>query len=175
MSNATSKSAVLDTSTIAVPEYGNEASFFIGMRHMKKGVQVMKHILCPVDGSEPAKRAVATAAALAQRLQAKLTLLHITQYVIGRRGVYEVSTPEESEKYLAEAKVIASGEAYKDPALKTLRARDPANAILDFVEQSDVDHIVMGAAGKGALKTFLIGSVSSDILHKAYCPVTIVH
>jgi nucleotide-binding universal stress UspA family protein len=135
----------------------------------------VKHILCPIDGSEPAKRAVATAAAMALRMQAKLTLIHIIQYVVGRSGVYEISTPEEAEKYLAEAKVIASHEAYKDPALKNVRARDPANAILDFVEENDVDHIVMGAAGKGALKSFLIGSVSSDILRKAYCPVTIVH
>lgn len=135
----------------------------------------MKHILCPIDGSDPGKRAVATAAAMAQRMQAKLTLLHITQYVVGRSGVYEVSTPEETERYLAEAKVIASHEAYNDPALRNVRARDPANAILDFVEENEVDHIVMGAAGKGAMKSFLLGSVSSDILRKAYCPVTIVH
>lgn len=135
----------------------------------------MKHILCPIDGSDAAKRAVSTAAVMALRMQVKLTLLHITQYVVGRAGVYDVSTPEESEKYLAEAKAVASNEAYKDPAVKNVRARDPANAILDFVEQNGVDHIVMGASGKGAVKEFLIGSVSSDILRKAYCPVTIVH
>jgi nucleotide-binding universal stress UspA family protein len=135
----------------------------------------MKHILCPIDGSDAAKRAVSTAAVMALRMQVKLTLLHITQYVIGRAGVYDVSTPEESEKYLAEAKAIASNEAYKDPAVKNVRARDPANAILDFVEKNGVDHIVMGASGKGAVKEFLIGSVSSDILRKAHCPVTIVH
>jgi nucleotide-binding universal stress UspA family protein len=135
----------------------------------------MKHILCPIDGSDAAKRAVTTAAVMAFRMQAKLTLLHITQYVIVRSGAYDVSTPEESDKYLAEAKVIASDEGYNDPTMKNVRARYPANAILDFVEQNGVDHIVMGAAGKGAVKKFLIGSVSSDILHKAYCPVTIVH
>lgn len=134
----------------------------------------MKHILCPIDGSDPAKRAVATAAAMALRMQTKLTLLHITEYFIGRAGVFEVSTPEEAEKYLAEAKMIASNEAYKDPAVKDLRARDPAHAILDFAEKNNVDHIVMGAAGKGAVKKALIGSVSSDVLRKAYCPVTVV-
>lgn len=135
----------------------------------------MKHILCPIDGSESAKRAVATASAMALRMQAKLSILHINEYVIGRGGVYDVTTPEESEKYLAEAKTIASNEAYKDPLTRNLRARDPAYAILDFAEKNDVDHIVMGAAGKGAVKKFLIGSVSSDVLRKSYCPVTIVH
>lgn len=134
----------------------------------------MKHILCPIDGSDPAKRAVATAAAMALRMQTKLTLLHITEYVIGRAGAYDVSTPEESEKYLAEAKMIASNESCKDPIMKDLRARDPAHAILDFAEKNNVDLIVMGAAGKGAVKKALIGSVSSDVLRKAYCPVTVV-
>ena len=135
----------------------------------------MKHILCAIDGSDHGKRAVAVAAAMALRMQTKLSILHISEYVVGRGGVYDISTPGESEKYLAEAKVIASNEAYGDPVLKSLRARDPAHAILDFAEKSDVDHIVMGAAGKGAVKAFLIGSVSSDVLRKSYCPVTVVH
>lgn len=135
----------------------------------------MRHILCPVDGSEHAKRAVTFAAATAKRFQAKLTILHVREYVIGRGGVYEVSTPEESKGYLEEAKVIASSEALEDPMLKDVRARDPAHAILEFAEDEEVDHIVMGAAGKGAMKRFLIGSVSTDVLRKSYCPVTIVH
>jgi nucleotide-binding universal stress UspA family protein len=135
----------------------------------------MKHILCAIDGSDPARRAVATAAAMALRMQAKLSILHVSEYVIGRSGVYDVTTPEEAQKYLAEAKAIAAAEAYDDPALTDLRARDPAHAILDFAEKNGVDLIVMGAAGKGAVKRFLIGSVSADVLRKAYCPVTIVH
>ena len=135
----------------------------------------MKHILCAIDGSDHAKRAVAVAAAMALRMQTRLSILHITEYVVGRGGTYDISTPAESEKYLAEAKAIASNEAYRDPVLKSLRARDPAHAILEFAEKSDVDHIVMGAAGKGAVKAFLIGSVSSDVLRKSYCPVTVVH
>lgn len=135
----------------------------------------MKHILCPVDGSEPAKRAAAMAAAMAGSMQAKLSFLHIIQYVIGRAGVYEVSTPQEAEKYLAEVKEAASHGGLEDPVLTTVRARHPASAILDFAEKNDVDHIVIGESGKGAVKTFLIGSVSSDVLRLSHCPVTIVH
>lgn len=135
----------------------------------------MNHILCPVDGSDPARRAVAMAAILSVRMQAKLTILHVSVYVIGRGGVYDTFAPGESERYLAEAGAIASEEACRDPALKTVRARDPAHAIIDFAEKNGVDHIVMGAAGKGAVKSFLIGSVSSEVLRKSYCPVTVVH
>lgn len=112
---------------------------------------------------------------MALRMQARLSILHICEYVVGRGGVYDISTASESEKYLAEASVIATNEAYRDSVLKSLRARDPAHAILEFAEKNDVDHIVVGAAGKGAVKAFLIGSVSSDVLRKSHCPVTIVH
>ena len=135
----------------------------------------MKHILCPIDGSEPAKRAVALAASLALRMQATLSILHIIEYVVGRGGVCENTTPEESERCLAEAMVIASEVGYKNSVLKDLRARDLAHAILDFAEKDGVDHIVKGAAGKGGVKKFLIGSVSSDVLRKAHCPVIVVH
>jgi len=134
----------------------------------------MKHILCAIDGSDHGKRAVSVAAAMALRMQTKLSILHVNEYVVGRGGVYDVSMPGESEKYLAEAKAIASNEAYGDPALKSVRARDPAHAILEFAENNEIDHIVMGAAGKGAVKAFLIGSVSSDVLRKSHWPVTIV-
>jgi nucleotide-binding universal stress UspA family protein len=135
----------------------------------------MKHILCAIDGSDHGKRAVAVAAAMALRMQTKLSILHISEYVVGRGGVYDVLLPGQSEKYLAEAKAIASNEAYEDPTLKSVRARDPAHAILEFAEKNEIDHIVMGAAGKGAVKAFMIGSVSSDVLRKSHCPVTIVH
>jgi nucleotide-binding universal stress UspA family protein len=112
---------------------------------------------------------------MALRMQAKLSILHVCEYVVGRGGGYDISTPGDSERYLAEAKAIASNEAYMDPVLKSLRARYPAHAILEFSENSNVDHIVIGATGKGAVKAFLIGSVSSDVLRKSNCPVTVVH
>ena len=37
------------------------------------------------------------------------------------------------------------------------------------------EEIVMGAAGLGNIKSFVIGSVSADVLRKSVCPVTIVH
>jgi nucleotide-binding universal stress UspA family protein len=49
----------------------------------------MKHILYTIDGSDHGKRAVAVAAAMALRMQAKLSILHISEYVVGCGGVYD--------------------------------------------------------------------------------------
>ncbi|EHR71930.1 serine/threonine protein kinase [Burkholderiales bacterium JOSHI_001] len=54
-----------------------------------------------------------------------------------------------------------------------LEAPDPANAIVDFAQRNQVDHIVMGARGSSALRR-LLGSVSSAVVAQSDCTVTVV-
>ncbi|MFM2120494.1 MAG: hypothetical protein RL722_1962, partial [Pseudomonadota bacterium] len=54
-----------------------------------------------------------------------------------------------------------------------LEAPDAAAAIIDFARRTQVDHIVMGARGKSALRRYL-GSVSSQVVAEADCSVTVV-
>jgi protein-serine/threonine kinase len=54
-----------------------------------------------------------------------------------------------------------------------LEAPDPAAAIIDFAKRTHVDHIVMGARGRSALRRFL-GSVSSQVVAESECTVTVV-
>ena len=54
-----------------------------------------------------------------------------------------------------------------------LEAPDPAAAIVDFAERNHVDHIVMGARGASTLRRYL-GSVSSEVVAKSDCTVTVV-
>ncbi|MDX1483497.1 MAG: universal stress protein [Alphaproteobacteria bacterium] len=46
---------------------------------------------------------------------------------------------------------------------------DPAEAILKVAEAENVDLIVMGSRGLGALKSLLVGSVSQKVSHLASC------
>ncbi|MEN9627919.1 MAG: hypothetical protein RJA10_1146, partial [Pseudomonadota bacterium] len=54
-----------------------------------------------------------------------------------------------------------------------LEAPDAAAAIVDFAERTRVDHIVMGARGASAMRRHF-GSVSSQVVAKATCTVTVV-
>jgi nucleotide-binding universal stress UspA family protein len=145
------------------------------MDHGLKRRRALKHILCPVDGSEPSLRAVAVAAEIAKATSAKLTLLMVRDYMITRGGITENWTEEEAKAALAKSRQAALEAASIAPEVVDTRARDPAMTILDFAERKGIDHIVIGSAGKGAVRKLLIGSTSSDVLRKSHCPVTIVH
>jgi eukaryotic-like serine/threonine-protein kinase len=54
-----------------------------------------------------------------------------------------------------------------------LQASDAADAIVEFAERNQVDHIVMGARGNSSLRRYL-GSVSSQVVARAECTVTVV-
>jgi nucleotide-binding universal stress UspA family protein len=54
-----------------------------------------------------------------------------------------------------------------------LEAPDASAAIIDFARRTQVDHVVMGARGNSALRRYL-GSVSSQVVAKADCTVTVV-
>ncbi|MFN4265497.1 MAG: protein kinase domain-containing protein [Aquabacterium sp.] len=54
-----------------------------------------------------------------------------------------------------------------------LEAPDAAQAIVEFANKNQVDHIVMGARGHSAMRRYL-GSVSAQVVAEAECSVTVV-
>jgi protein-serine/threonine kinase len=54
-----------------------------------------------------------------------------------------------------------------------LEAPDAASALIEFAQRNEVDHLVMGARGSSALRRYL-GSVSSEVVARSRCTVTVV-
>lgn len=54
------------------------------------------------------------------------------------------------------------------------RVGNPADEIITYAEQREVDLIVSGARGLGAVARFFLGSTSTKILHHSHCSVLIV-
>lgn len=133
------------------------------------------HILTPVDGSGPSSRAVELAAKLASGLNSKLTILVVRQYVVGRKVIADVLSQGDIDEILKKSKAAATAIGMKDATVAEAKSRDVAHAIVDYAEKNGIDLIVMGASGMGSIKSFVIGSVSTEVLRKSICPVTIVH
>ena len=141
-----------------------------------------RKILAPIDGSERAKLAAAHAADLAEKLDAKLTLVHVVvplpAYVnrySGHLGSVEQTLLEEfskeGEKTLTEVKWSL---AKKDVKINTMLViGNPAEEICKIAEEESFDLIVMGSRGLGEIKAYIMGSVSSRVVRHAICPVLI--
>ncbi|MDX9867430.1 MAG: universal stress protein [Kiritimatiellia bacterium] len=55
-----------------------------------------------------------------------------------------------------------------------MRIGDAARMILDFAESRDVDLIILGRQGRGAITQWLLGNVTGKVARKTTCPVLVV-
>lgn len=135
------------------------------------------NILVPTDGSEPSRKAATRAIDLADRYDATLHALYVVEATaltpdlntaalyeelesIGRRAIDEVL--EEAERVGVEPvrEEIASGQA--------------SSAIVTYVEDHDVDLVVLGTHGRSGLERYLIGSVAEKVIRRSPVPVLTV-
>ena len=54
-----------------------------------------------------------------------------------------------------------------------VRLGKPADEILALAREVGADHIILGCHDRNALGRILVGSVSTEVLHRALCPVTV--
>ena len=127
-------------------------------------------ILVPVDGSEPAERAVGYGTLLAEAYDAELELVHVLH---GGRGESETRDPsrERGEAVLAAARERVDGRV---PVETTLLEGVPHRTVVDRVDTSDVDLVVMGRRGRTGLGEGLLGSVTERVVVGVEVPVVVV-
>lgn len=137
------------------------------------------NILVAVDGSKYSEKAVEFASKLASKTGSSLNIIHVIPQISSTKGGIirimkeEIGSPDEAgKKYLRKARRIARGQGVK-PKIK-LREGDPSEEILKETEEREYHMIVVASCGKGKVNKLLLGSVCSDILHNAKCPVLVV-
>lgn len=138
----------------------------------------MKKILVATDASDYSRRALTTAVGLAQQFNAEIELLFVMYNPI----IYSFGA---AESYVApQDQVERDGNLALEATIKgidlsgvTLKQKklpgNPANVILQEAEDENIDLIVMGSHGYGAIVGSMLGSVSQKVLHRAKCSVLI--
>ena len=135
-----------------------------------------KKMLCAVDGTEHAKIAVAVAGELAKATGAELTLLAVNMPMgsPGRGGIAIYAWEDaDLKRVLDSATAIAKKAGVSAPKTAGAKSRDAARAVVVYAEENDIDQIVVGMGGKGGMARLVLGSVSSDVIARAHCPVTV--
>jgi len=145
-----------------------------------------EHILIPTDGSEAAESAVEQAVDLAEKYGATVHALYVvdvdaTNLSLGTEQVDRIrqgridempevkAEAEEATGYVAD---VANERGV--PVEEHVTAGSPARAIRKFVEDEDVDLVVMGSHGRSGLSRVVLGSVAEKVLRRTRVPVLVV-
>jgi nucleotide-binding universal stress UspA family protein len=144
----------------------------------------MKPILLATDGSPSAEAATQEAIDLAQAFDAPLIVVSVTNVVLPAfGGAYygygeiavdlDAAETERIAGLLAETKGRAEAVAL---SCETLAVEGPTAAqICRVARERSARLVVVGAHGWGRVGRLLHGSISTDVLHEAPCPVLVVH
>jgi nucleotide-binding universal stress UspA family protein len=155
-------------------------------------------ILVAIDGSEMSMRAAAYAIDIAN-IKGKeeenvqligLTVIDLTNlsysFFATASGYYEAEKLEEKRKEAQQLLDKVGKLAVKENntnnnvniQFKSEIIEDPisrvGSAIVDYAERENVDLIVIGSRGRTGFKKMLLGSVASDVVTYAHCPVMVV-
>jgi len=138
----------------------------------------MKTILIATDGSAGARAAVDEGLELAEETGAEVLFVAIRQplYPIFGDPYWQQSISNELARLRPALKdAVAEAESRGIHADYDLLEGDPAERILDLARSRDVDLIVIGSRGLGAVASVILGSVSKRVLHHADRPVLVVN
>jgi nucleotide-binding universal stress UspA family protein len=134
----------------------------------------MKKVLIAYDGSESAKRALQMAVDLLHRGEVEVSILAVAEGLplYGYAGTLPSAEQEnERQAQLTEAAKALAEHGMASTLVK--RSGDPATAILDEAQKEGIDVIVMGTRGLSTADRWLLGSVSTKVLHHASCSVLV--
>jgi nucleotide-binding universal stress UspA family protein len=141
-----------------------------------------RRILCPIDFSESSLDALTYAITIAEESDAQLTLLHVVELppvlvetppvpppdlsrirdaaaADARRRLHGL-IPEQAQTYCAVETAVVEGRAYRE--------------VLRHATERQVDLIVMGVHGRGALDLLVFGSTTHHVIRTSTCPVLVV-
>ncbi|KZN22497.1 universal stress protein UspA [Haladaptatus sp. R4] len=135
-----------------------------------------ERILLPTDGTPSTERAIEQALELADMCGASLHVLSVVDKTIVPTDVRADILYDELETECAEA--VAEVEAAANEAgidvETTIEHGTPHKIILDYVDEHDIDCIVMGTHGRKGLDRYLLGSVTAKVVRLSKIPVLTV-
>ncbi|MFO0754545.1 MAG: universal stress protein [Thermodesulfovibrionales bacterium] len=140
--------------------------------------------LCATDGSLASEKAVAWTVDLCKALkgyglEAELTFLTVSMVPEEGESVHGVSIMKNAvdeqvfrELHTARARALEAG--IGNVTCAKASGRNIAATIIHYAESEGYNHIIVGSTGRTGVARILLGSVASEVVAKAHCPVTVV-
>ena len=145
-------------------------------------VAMLNRLIVGFDGSENSRTALRWAAAEAQVRSATVSAVSsyampplMNLYGLGTAGAAAASLERLGATCAASLNEAVAKSAAAHPSVhfeQHVVAEQPVEYLVGAT--TDADLVVVGANGLGAVKHFLLGSVTGALLHKSACPVVVV-
>ncbi len=138
---------------------------------------MLKHLLVPLDGSRLAEASLPAAAFLADRLGAKVTLLHVIERDAPQaiHGERHLSDPDEAVHYLDEVADRAFPHGTEiEKHVHGEESSNVAGSIADHIAELEADLIVMCTHGRGGLRGWMFGRIAQQVVNRGSKPVLLV-
>ena len=138
----------------------------------------LRKICVPSDFSEHADHALAYGLNIAGRYGCDLHVLHVAEDAqdMAEAKALAAASPLLVTDFLD--KLEAEAEAAELEArlgevgiVRAFRAGDPADEICRYVEEEEIDLVVIGTHGRTGLERLMMGSVAESLVRRCPCPV----
>ena len=134
------------------------------------------------ESSKSADKAVDYATRIAKDYDAILVVLYVVRTQTNSDTVtlpsHVIDFKKQAEAYLAKVleKIHKEGEADNIVKVKTeiIASIKIPGAIVNYAKDKNIDLIIVGPRGRSKLKSLVLGSVTSDVVRLANCPVLTV-
>jgi nucleotide-binding universal stress UspA family protein len=141
-----------------------------------------RRILTALDGSALAEQALPTALALVEQFESELFLLRV---VIPLPKSYRAGAASAAVIEAAERDAVQGTVGYLDGIAASIREKglavqvaarfgNPSKAIIEFVQQNQIDLLVMCTRGQTGPTRWLLGSVTDHVVRGSSVPVVVV-
>jgi len=146
------------------------------------------NILLCTDGSDVARKGVKDGLALAKALNAKATVITVTEpmwvdyggghdsgWIPSQEEIehFEAACRARADRVLDEARAVAEQVGISAALLRVPDAH-PATAIIEAAKSRGCDLIVMASHGRRGLRKLFLGSQTSEVLADGSVPVLVV-
>jgi universal stress protein E len=139
--------------------------------------EIPKQILCPVDFSDPSKRALTNAIKIARIFQAKLHIINVftpLQESFAVRLNIDYVSENQALKKENDAKFdefINQFNLIELDYKKVMLTGKPHQKIIEYAKSENIDLLFMGTTGKSLLQRVFIGSVTEMVLRALPCSI----
>jgi nucleotide-binding universal stress UspA family protein len=141
---------------------GDSAREYRGSAHVEPDGESRPAIVCGVDDSNEARRALDATVDLARRLDVRPVIVRVGQ------------APMLHECERAELVAWAAGSNPPQDAVYKIVYGMPAESLVHAAKEIGATLIVVGSRARGRIATALRGSASADVIAQSACPVLVV-